>query len=297
MNEYRTYWLAAHISRMLPEKLAYWIGLRVADRFYAKNHKGREAIVANLRQIYSGLGVVPAGETLQGLARKTFQYFGKYLVDFFRYARLTPEDVSRRVSVERKEYLDQALAYGKGVLVVTAHLGNWELGGAVISAMGYQLNALVLPARLEKLERLFKNQREKRGMRLIPVGHSVFSIIRCLRENQLVAVLGDRDFTGKDDRIPFFGQPARIPRGPAWLSAKTGAPVVPAFLLRQVDDTFLIRFYPPIWPEQEKDAEAIRAKIARVLEQEIGAHPYQWFIFDPFWANHDTVHDRKESAP
>ncbi len=283
MNEYRSYQLASITSRALPEKLAYWFGLRIADSFYRRNAKGRKAVAQNIRRIYEAQGITPAETVCDGMARKTFQYFGKYLVDFFRFARLTPEEVRQRISIQNRHYLEECRGNGKGVLMVTAHFGNWELGGAVMTALGVPLNALVLPARLEKLNRMFQALREKRGIRLIPVGHSVSSIIRCLRNDEFVAVLGDRDFTNKDDRVPFFGKPARLPRGPAWLAMKTGAPILPTFLLRQVDDTFLLRFHPPIFPEKEGSIEAIRGKICSVLEKEIGENPFQWFIFDDFW--------------
>jgi KDO2-lipid IV(A) lauroyltransferase len=284
MIEYYFYRTVAFMSRLLPQRLAYWVGLRISDQFYRHNHAGRAAVISNLRRVYAARGIVPAEDALQGLARKMFQYFGKYLVDFFRFARLSPEDVRKRVSLEHWEYLEQALQRGRGALIVTAHIGNWEMGGAVLIALGHRMNALVLPQRLEKLSRMFQRQRELRGIRIIPVGQSGFSIIRCLRRGEIVAVLGDRDFTAKDDRVMFFGQPARIPRGPAWLAVRTGTPVVPAFLLRQVDDTFLLRVYPPIYPEEAGSEEALRDRVCRILEKEIGEQPFQWFIFDDFWA-------------
>jgi phosphatidylinositol dimannoside acyltransferase len=286
MNEYITYRLASILCRMVPEKLAYWFGLRLSDLFYLRNHVGRDAIISTLKRIYAARGVVPAEAALKGLSRKTFQYFGKYLIDFFRYARLTPEQVRQRVSLEHLDHLEQCMALNRGVLVLTAHFGNWELGGAAVAALGYKVNALALPARLEKLNQMFQKQREKRGVKIITVSRSaVLSMIRRLKNGEIVAVLGDRDFTGRDDRIEFFGEPARIPRGPAWLSLKSGAPIVPGFLLRQVDDTFLLRFHAPIFPEQEGSEDAIRSKICRALEREIGEQPHQWFIFDDFWAS------------
>jgi KDO2-lipid IV(A) lauroyltransferase len=280
------YRLAAFLSRLPPERMAYWIGLRIADAFYRRNRAGREAVMSNLKNIYTARGVEPATDALQGLARKCYQYFGKYLIDFFRYARVTPEEVRRRVSIEHGEYLQECLALGRGAVLVTAHFGNWELGAAVMAAMGYKINAMVLPERLQKLNRMFQRQRESRGVKLIPVGRSaVLNAVHLLKQGELVGLLGDRDFTGKNDRVDFFGRPARIPRGPAWLSFKTNAPILLVFLIRQVDDSFLMRFYPPILPEKEGSVEALRSRICRIMEQEIGERPYQWFIFDDFWAN------------
>jgi lauroyl/myristoyl acyltransferase len=286
MNEFWTYRMASWLSRILPEKLAYWAGLRVADQFYRHNHRGRAAVFSNLRTIFAARGVEPADLALDGLARKMFQYFGKYLIDFFRYARLTPAQVKKIVSIEHQEYVDEALKLGKGVVMVTAHMGNWELGGAVMAGLGYKINALVLPQRLERLNRMFQRQREKRGVNLILVkgGRSALSMVRVLRRGEVVAVLGDRDFTEKSDPILFFGKPARMPRGPAWLSVTSGAPLIVAFLLRQVDDTFLLRIHPPMVPGPEDTVETARARICRILEDEIAEYPYQWFIFDDFWA-------------
>ena len=284
MMEYWTYRLAALLSRHLPRLFAYWLGLRIADLFCWARRKDRQAVISNLRRIYTARGITLAAPALEGLARKTFQYFGKYLVDFFRFARLTSAQVRRLVSFEHPEYLAVAQKHGRGVLLVTAHLGNWELGGAVIAALGYRVNAVVLPERVEKINRLFQRQREQRGIIPLPLGQSPFALTRCLRRGEMVALLGDRDFTNHGVRVPFFGQPVALPRGPARLSFKTGAPILMAFLLRQVDDTFLLRCHPPIYPEQEGSVERIQQKLVAVMEKEIAEAPCQWFLFEDFWA-------------
>jgi KDO2-lipid IV(A) lauroyltransferase len=284
MNEYLSYKLAAFLSRAFPRKLAYWIGLRIADLYFLRDRRGREGIRSNLKTIFARLGIVPAEQTLNGFVRKTFQYFGKYLVDFFRYSRLTPDDLRRMVSIGHREHLDQAVAAGKGVILVGAHLGNWELGGAVVASLGYRFNAVVLPYRMEKINRLFRKYRESRGIHVIRLGDSAFSLVRCLKRGEIVALLADRDFTHGKNTIDFFGKPAHLPDGPARLSFRTGAPILPATLMCQVDDTFLLQFHPPILPEQAGSVDAIRLRIRDVLEQVIAEQPYQWYIFDDFWA-------------
>ncbi|HOW97787.1 MAG TPA: lysophospholipid acyltransferase family protein [Kiritimatiellia bacterium] len=297
MTGYWPYRIAAFLSRALPERLAYWVGLRFSDLFYRRDQKGRAAVMGNIATVLRARGVQPARDALDGFARKTFQYFGKYLVDFFRFSRLTQEDIERRVSIEHRERLDQSLALGRGLILVTAHFGNWELGGAVIAGLGYPVNAVVLPQRLEKLNRLFQGQRERRGLRVIPMGSSVFNLIRCLRRKELLALLADRDFTGKSDPVEFFGKPAHMPVGPAWLSFKTGAPVLVGFLIREVDDTFRLRLYPPILPGPDASIEGIRARINEILEKEIAERPYQWFMFDPFWDAQAPVQAAQAPAP
>jgi KDO2-lipid IV(A) lauroyltransferase len=289
MNEYSKYRLAKFLSRSLPHGLAYWLGLRFADRFYSKRRQDREAVMSNLKRIFEARGIAATDERLESVARKTFQHFGKYLVDFFRYARLTREEMSHLVSIEHPEYLEEAVSKGRGVLVVTGHVGNWELAGAVMVALGHDVNAVVLPERMQKLDKLVHKERQRRGMKPIPLGRAVVGIVHALRRGEMVALVADRDFSPRNDRITFFGEPARLPSGPARLAMITKAPILPMFLLREVDDTFLFKFYPPIYAEEMGSEEAIKERIREILEEVIAENPHQWFIFDDFWADGDRA--------
>ena len=277
------YWLAAALSRRLPRRCGYWCGLRIADYFFYRRTTERHAVIGNLRRICAVRGRAPAEATLPPMARKTFQHFGKYLVDFFRIAHLTEAQVRKFVTVENVAALSAAAARGRGVLAVTAHLGNWEVGGAVVAALGHRLNAVALPQSSQRLNRLFNAQRARRGIRVLPLGRAAFGIRRCLQRGEIVALLGDRNFHPSAERYEFFGAPAPLPRGPARLALRTGAPLVPIFLLRQDDDTFLLRCHPPIYPDVAGSEEAIRAVWLAVLEKEIAAAPWQWFLFEDFW--------------
>jgi lauroyl/myristoyl acyltransferase len=283
MSGYLSYRLAAFLSRNLPGRFAYWVGLRFADLFYLRQRAERTAIMRNLERIFAFRDTVPAEMTLRGTARKTYQNFGKYLVDFFRFSELSLAELRRLVSLEHRSYLEEAVALGRGVIILSAHIGNWELGGAVVAALGHRVNVVVMPERMQRLERLLRSQRESRGVTVLPVGSSAFGILKCLKRGEIVAILGDRDLTGRAAPMDFFGKPAHIPAGPALLSVRSGAPVLPAFLLRQEDDTFLFRIHPPLFPEREKTPENLQRKICAVMEQEIGERPHQWFVFEEFW--------------
>ncbi len=289
MAGYLAYRIAALIARGLPRRQAYWVGLRIADAYYAFDAPARRAVESNLRQVLAWRGVNPARDALPGLTRKTFQYFGKYLVDFFRLAHLDRADVERLVSIERPERLAAAYRRGRGVVLVTAHLGNWELGGAVLCALGYTVHAVVAPARLPRLERLLRRQRERRGMRVVQVGRSARSLLRRLQAGDCVALLADRDFSHEHLETAFFGRTVRLPRGPAWLAHRAGAPVVPLFLLRQEDDTYLLRVHEPIDPAEDGGIASTHARIRDILQQEIAACPHQWFVFHDFWKSEGSA--------
>jgi len=277
------YRLGVPAVRALPEKLVYWLALRGADRFYATDHHGRLAVKKNLRQIFAAQGRRPAKDVVDGTARKTYQYFGKNLIDFFRFARITEEQLEGRFSLQGIDRLQDVHAEGKGVIIVTAHFGNYELGGAVLSSLGYRVSAVVLPQRLAALDHLFDSQREKHGLHVIPLGSSAFGLVHCLRRGELVALLGDRDFTEHGINVEFFGRPARMPVGPAWLASKTGAAIVPCFVSRMVDDSFLFHAHAPIRVEKGTPVEQTQKLICAAMEEEIAEQPYQWCIFEDFW--------------
>ncbi len=104
-----------------------------------------------------------------------------------------------------------------------------------------------------------------------------------MRKGGIVAILGDIDYTQRDDRTLFMGAEARLPVGPARLSIKTGAPVVPFFVLRRPGRRYDLRFYPPIVPTSNTTLEDLRLQIVRVLENAIQENPEQWILFFDFW--------------
>lgn len=283
MNLYIPYRLAQFISRKLPHPFAYWVGMRIADCFYLCDRKGRLAVRENLRQIMHHLGRQPAPRQLARMARLNFEHFGKYLVDFFRFARMRPEDVRRLVDMENFDCLEQARAHGKGVIIITAHFGNWELGGSIMTALGYRLSAVFQPERGHSVNRLFQQHRAGRGIHGIALGRAARSVIQVLKNQGMAAMLADRDFSPHHQPIEFFGAPALLPSGPARLAMRIGAPVLPIFISRKPDDRFLMRFYPPLLPSDCQSAEELRQRIRDILQSEIGQNPLQWFMFDEFW--------------
>ena len=283
MVEFCAYWLAGFISRTIPRHFAYWIALRMSDLYFFRDRRAREAVMANLRQVAAFPGRYPTERELRPTTRTTVQLFGKYLADFFRFQRLSEADIRRLVVIEHPEYIEQAVRLDRGVVVVTAHLGNWEIGGAVIAGMGYAMNVVALRQSSERLNNFFQKHRRKRGMTVIPIGSSVKRMIAALRRKEFVALLADRDYSGQQQLSTLCGAPACLPRGAAWLGEKTGAVVLPGFVLRKEDDTFLMKLYPPIVPGPGITQDDIQRKIGEALEDGIGAYPHQWFMFEKVW--------------
>lgn len=296
MFEFYAYWLAGFVSRTIPRHFAYWLSLRISDAYFFCDRRGRTAVMNNLRRIQEFRGQTVSVRQLRRTARRTFQFFGKYLVDFFRFSQLSEDEIRRLVAIDHPEHIEAAAHAGKGVIVVTAHLGNWELGGAVMAALGHPLNVVVLRQPSAKLNDFFQKHRRRRGMTIIPLGHAVGRLVEALQRKEFVALLADRDYSRRTDFVSLCGAPACLPRGPAWLAKATGAAVLPGFMLRRDDDTFVLRLYPPIFPGEHESREEIQRKLCAVLEDAVCRSPHQWFMFENVW-NGRSYGDTGRSHP
>jgi KDO2-lipid IV(A) lauroyltransferase len=210
------------------------------------------------------------------------------------------EYIERNIRVEGIKNFDKALAMGKGVIVLTAHIGNWELGGVAIAQLGYDLWVVALEHKDKKVNDFFDGQRNSKGIKVVPFNKAVRQSLNLLKENRLLGLVGDRDFT-KDGGIviDFFGKPTSFPKGPAALALKTGAAIVPGFMIRNPDDSFTLKIEPPIpvssYPKQknpgdnsftkmsEKDLQELTKRYTIIIEDYIKKYPDQWYVFRKFW--------------
>ena len=271
------------LTRVLPRRAAYAAAKAVSAGAYRNRPETRQAVAANLRVVLAVRGMAISENELGRLVRGTFDNFGKYVVDFFQSGRLSPQVLDRLVKVEHIEYLEQCRGMGKGIIGLSAHLGSWELGATIMARHGCRINAVVRPQPSARLDALFQSRRADRGIHVLPMDGGASPVSACLKRGELVVLLGDLDFSARQRRVPFFGKPARLPRGPAVLAVRTGAPILPAFVLREPDETFRLCFCPPIIPDQFRSIDDIQNRICSVLEEVIGNHPDQWFAFEPLW--------------
>ena len=124
-------------------------------------------------------------------------------------------------------------------------------------------------------------------LRSIEFGASLRGCYKALKNNELLALLGDRDFSNNGLLVPFCGKPAIMPKGPAALSYRTGAAIVPSFITRNGDDTFTFAFEKPILPVTEDDEDSaikgVMEKYLPIIESYVKRYPGQWYVFRNFW--------------
>lgn len=283
MFNYIIYRLGQFIALYLPLKIAYKLAMFFSDLHYMLALADRQIARDNLKVIFPG----KSNREIKRIRIKMFRNFAKYLVDFFRFSKLDIDYIKRNIKVEDIHYLDEALSEGKGVIVVTAHLGNWELGGVIIALLGYPFWVVALPHKYKKVNDFFNFQRESKGVKVIPLGKAVRQSLEVLGKNGALALVGDRDFSEKGIVLDFFGRPAIFPQGPAALSLKTGAKIVVGFMLRSEDDTFTLKFEKPLeftpTGDKDNDLTGLTAQYRNIFEDYIRRYPDQWYVFRKFW--------------
>jgi len=280
---YYFYRLGQFIALTLPNRIVYGIAVFLADLHYYFAFRDRRFVKANLKVIF------PEKENrqLRKISKLVFRNFAKYLADFFRFEKLNLNYIDKNIKLENLHYFDQALAIGKGVIVLTAHLGNWELGGVVLAQLGYPFWAVALPHKNKKVNDFFVTQRAVKGVNVIAMGKAVRSCISEIRNNHMVALVGDRDFTEKGIVINLFNKPTHFPEGPAALSLMTGASIVPGFMLRNPDDSFTLRIEKPVefksTGDKARDLASLVTAYKNIFEDYIRKYPDQWYVFRRFW--------------
>ena len=248
MIQYYLYKFGQFFVERLPLALSYKLAIFLSDIHYYLSFRDRRNVKNNLRVI------LPFSDDIPHLSREVFRNFARYLVDFFYVPRrLNAEYIRDHVKITNLHYLPEALKMGKGGIILTAHIGNWELGGFIISHLGYPLIAVALPHKERSINNLFNSQRQSQGIKIVPNNVAIRECIKGLKENRMVALLGDRDFNSTGEMMDFLGKKARMPKGPAAFSLKTGAPIIPAFLTRDGKDRFNLVFEPPIFPPENPE--------------------------------------------
>ncbi|MFC1658350.1 lysophospholipid acyltransferase family protein [Candidatus Omnitrophota bacterium] len=280
---YFMYRIGIFLALSLPLKWAYRVAILFSDLHYLFAGKDRANVAANLRVIFPEKRL----SEIRAIRLAMTRNFAKYLVDFFRFPLLEKETVKNFIDFENLNYLDGALAKGKGGIILSAHISNWELAGAGVGLLGYPLLAVALPHRHKAVDDFFNRQRQEKGMSVIPLGRAARQCFRLLRENKLIALVGDRVFNSNGILIDFFGLPTRIPAGPAAFSLKADSPIIPAFMRRNADDRFTLVFEKPVEFEpsgdKDKDIRDLTYKCSKIIEQYIRRYPEQWFMFRKFW--------------
>ena len=272
---------------LLPRRFAHGIAENLGRVGYARNAAAREATRANLGHITGRNGA-----DLDALCADNVRHFSRMMADYFLCATARPQRIDALLHEWRGfEHLENARARGKGIILVTAHFGNWELGGTLLALRGLPMTVITLEEPTSQLTRWRDAQRRRLGIKTIAVGpghdFAFVEMIQTLRRNEIIAMLVDRPYAGTGTSVQFFNRPTEFSTAPALLWQHTDAAVIPAFVLETSSGGYTSFADPPLpfarTVNHRADLVTNTQRMATHFEGIIRDRPDQWFNYAPVW--------------
>ncbi|ADU96535.1 lipid A biosynthesis acyltransferase [Thermovibrio ammonificans HB-1] len=213
------------------------------------------------------------------VGKESFKNFLACAADFLRLKTYTFQELK-----ELFLPVDPSVVPREGGILLTAHIGNWELMGALFSKLsGGRLSVVAKPMKNKRVDRLINGIRQKWGVKVIPTGRGI-EIIRELKKKRFVGILLDQRPKVKEGVLTtFLGRKTYTNKGAALISVKTGKPVIPAFCFAE-GERYRIEVYEPIYP-QNRSVEELTQLYTEAIERAVRKHPEQWFWFHRRWKN------------
>ncbi len=269
--------------KLLPHSSARRLGALLGALVAALARDRRRLIRDNLAHALPELSTARRAE----IAADCFRHFGAAFVDALSMRRFDAPDLCRRVDWDGLEHLIAAERAGKGVIVLSAHFGNWEIAANAVGALHGPMSAVGRPVDNPHIDRLVQAVRTRYGNRSLPKRGAVREMFRVLAAGGRLGLLIDQRVRAEEAiDVPFFGRPALTSPVVARLALKTGAPVVPIAGHHLPSGRYRVVLDPPIWPEGRDDPETTFSFTRRCLEageQAIRRHPEQWLWLHDRW--------------
>lgn len=267
----------------LPYPAVCLVGRGIGYLYYRIAARPRRRGIAHAMQ---GLGL--SRQEADKLIHRLFSHLGLMLAEFLYTPALTAEKIASHITVEGLENLRRAVDRGRGVVLLTAHLGNWEWMGTALAHAGFPMTTIAKPQPNAQFTRILNEYRAMAGLEVFNRGTSdMFKVVRALKNGKVLGFLADQDGGREGVFVDFLGKKASTPLGPAILANKYGASIVPAFTFRCPEGGHRVVIDPPFEFEHSgdvgQDLYRNTAKMAKIIEDRIRAHPEGWLWFQRRW--------------
>ena len=218
--EYLGYRIVTGLAWFLPERLAYWIGELLGWMAAVLLRVRRKDVDRHLRLAFPDESSRWRGR----VARACYRHLGREWVATLRLMRMTAEEIVSRTSVSGLDPLLDAVKEGRGAVMLTGHVGNWEVGGAALAARGIPMEVVAFAQANPLVDRAWRDHRTRMGMSLLAKEEAVVGVLRTLREGRVAGILADQNARGAAIFVDYFGVPAATAKGPALFALRSGAP-------------------------------------------------------------------------
>jgi phosphatidylinositol dimannoside acyltransferase len=282
---YAAGWMAVRAMPEFAARRAFDAGAR-----YAARRGGPDQLRKNLARV---IGVPPA-DVPDALMRASLASYARYWREAFRLPTMDLPTLARQLhdSILGQENLDAALAAGRGAVFALPHSGNWDMAGVWLAHTYGTFTTVAERLKPESLYRRFIHYRESLGFEVLPLSggeHTRFRApfeVLCdrLRDNRVVCLMAERDLTRTGVQVEFFGEPTRMPAGPAKLAIQTGAALLPAHCwFEDHEDQGWRVWMQPALDTTSGDVVAITQALADQFAKNIAGHPEDWHMLQPQW--------------
>jgi KDO2-lipid IV(A) lauroyltransferase len=296
------FWRAGmFLSGIAPRRLSYAVAAALGLTAYYLLPMRRAVAKDNFSHV---LGKSVDDPAVREVARRSLRNYACYLRDVMIYPSLSTEELERRVTLHESEYFDQALAFHKGVVLISAHFGNMDLSSAVLAK---QIRPIALVSETLRPHQLMDYLTHIRGARQVhmhPYDRAPRKIFEALKRNELAAFLIDfgvtHHFEMRTVPVTFFGEQTNFPSGPAQIALSTGAPIIVGHARVSSDGHIDVHVTPPIFVQPTQDRRqalpVYMQEVACRMEEFIRAYPDQWYMFRPMWRKgRKGIGERKEA--
>lgn len=280
--EYAAVRCIAPLIRLLPRPLALGLGRRVGALCCLLLSSRRRLAEDNVRQAFPQWSADQVG----ALVRRNFQQLGVSGVDFLRFDQFDADNIPEFFDVEGRDHLDEAVNQGRGIILLTAHLGFWEAGNYIFPALGLPLDIIAKPLKNRLTDAYFCKIRRHFGAEILSSRKGARRILKSLQSGRAVGLLLDQHISPPGSiPVDFFGRRAYTTTAITSLAMKYRIPIVPSFCLRQSDDRYRVWFEPLILLKG-KGEQAVADNtqyLSNVMEAAIRQEPSQWFWVHQRW--------------
>ncbi len=280
---------------VLPRSFCLTIGGVLGALIYRIDGKHRKIALSNLNTAF---GSQLSAARQKKLAKASFKHFGRVFAEIIKYRYMKIGKIQRFISVEGTAHIEKALQEGRGVLLFSAHLGNWETATALVSQIG-KVNVIARPSDNERLEDKLSQIRKKLGATVIYKKQAARPILRALQNNEMVAILIDQN-TVRNQAVfvDFFGKMAATTPSLASFSLKTGAPIIPLFCYPIQGGKYRLEILPPLeiilTGDEEQDVLKITQLCTKIIQNQIQENPKVWLWFHDRWKTRPEEEERYE---
>jgi len=267
----------------LPEPLAHALFRFLADLAFMTLGVHRRRALEHLSIAFPEMPAARARLVVKRMLRN----LARNAVEFIRFPLMSKDRILSMVSIENNDIVARLAQDGRGAVAISAHLGNWELFGAAIAAMGYRISVVARRVYYHKFEELLSGTRRAAGVRVV-YRDDPKAILRALRDGHFLGILPDMDIVKLDSiYVDFFGRLALTPTGPVALALRTGVPLMAGFIVRNDDGTHRILVEEPLelirTGNMQKDVLLNTMRAAKIIERVIRKYPDQWMWMHRRW--------------